>query len=42
MEDDIELVSLVPLRDMAKDLLDTCQDASLLDLICKLLMTAER
>lgn len=42
MEDDIDLVSLTPLRDLTKALVDTCQDAGLLDLIYKLLMTAER
>jgi len=40
MEDDIDLVSLIPLRDLTKALVDTCMDASLLDLIAKLLMTA--
>lgn len=38
MEDDLDLVSLVPLREMAKTLVDACKDAGLLDLICKLLL----
>ena len=40
MEDDIGLDLLLPLRDLTKALVDTCQDVSLLDLITKLLMTA--
>jgi hypothetical protein len=40
MEDDIDLVSLIPLRDLTKALVDACMDASLLDLIAKLLTTA--
>ena len=38
MEDDIDLGSLTPLREMAKTLVDACKDAGLLDLICKLLI----
>jgi hypothetical protein len=38
MEDDIELGSLAPLREMAKNLIEACQDGGLLDLICKLLL----
>lgn len=38
MEDDLDLVSLIPLREMAKTLVDACEDAGLLDLICKLLL----
>lgn len=38
MEDDLDLGSLIPLRDMAKALVDTCQDVGLLDLINKLLL----
>lgn len=40
MEDDIDLGLLTPLREMTKELVDACTDASLLDLICKLLMPA--
>ena len=40
MEDDTVLVSLSPLREMAKTLVDACTDASLLDLIVKLLLKA--
>jgi len=40
MEDDIDLGSLLPLRDLTKALIDACTDLSLLDLIAKLLMTA--
>ena len=40
MEDDIDLGVLSPLRDMIKALVDTCQDAGLLDLIGKLLMNS--
>ena len=40
MEDDTALVSLNPLRDMAKTLVDTCTDANLLDLIIKVLLNA--
>ena len=39
MEDGIDLVSLIPLRDLTKALVDACMDASLLDLVSKLLMT---
>ena len=38
MEDDIGLDTLATLREMAKNLVDTCFDAGLLDLICKLLL----
>lgn len=38
MEDDIDLVSLNSLREIAKTLVDACKDAGLLDLICKLLL----
>ena len=38
MEDDLDLVSLIPLRELTKALVDTCQDVSLLDLIYKLLL----
>lgn len=38
MEDDIDLGSLIPLRDAAKALVDLCQDADLLDLICRLIL----
>lgn len=40
MEDDSGLVPLAPLRDLTKVLVDACQDAGLLDLICKLLMNS--
>ena len=40
MEEDIDLVSLNPLRDLTKALVDTCQDVGLLDLIYKLLITS--
>ncbi len=40
MEDDIALVSLLPLREMTKSLVDTCMDADLLDLIYKMLLFA--
>lgn len=39
MEDDLDLVLLIPLRDIVKNLVDTCKDAGLLDLISKLLIT---
>ena len=39
MEDDLDLVQLLPLREMARTLVDACTDAGLLDLICKLLAT---
>ena len=38
MEDDLDLVSLLSLREMTKTLVDACKDAGLLDLICKLLL----
>lgn len=38
MEDDSDLVLLVPLRDWTKALVDACQDASLLDFVYKLLL----
>ena len=38
MEDDIGLDTLAALREMAKNLVTACQDAGLLDLICKLLL----
>ena len=38
MEDDIPLVSLTPLREMTKSLVDTCMDANLLDFVYKLLI----
>ena len=38
MEDDLDLVSMTPLREIAKTLVDACKDAGLLDLICKLLL----
>lgn len=38
MEDDIALVSLLPLREMTKSLVDTCMDVDLLDLIYKMLI----
>lgn len=40
MEDDTDLVQLIPLRDLTKALVDACMDASLLDLISKMLLTA--
>ena len=41
MEDD-ERVKLDALRALAKALVDTCEDADLLDLVNKLLATAKR
>lgn len=41
MEDDVERVKLEPLRDLAKALVDTCEDADLLDLVNKLLANAK-
>ncbi len=38
MEDDIDLGSLAPLREMTKALVDACQDVGLLDLVYKLLL----
>ena len=38
MEDDINLGSLAPLRELTKALIDACQDAGLLDLVYKLLL----
>lgn len=40
MEDDIDRVRLEPLRDLAKALVDTCEDAGLLDLVNKVLLSA--
>ena len=40
MEDDIAQVSLEPLREMTKALIDICTDADLLDLVHKLLLSA--
>ena len=38
MEDDVVLVSLCPMREMVTALVEACEDASLLDLIYKLLL----
>ena len=38
MEDNLDLVSLISLREIAKTLVDSCRDTGLLDLICKLLL----
>ena len=38
MGDDLDLVTLTSLREIAKTLVDTCKDSGLLDLICKLLL----
>ena len=40
MEDDTSLISLEPLRELAKALVDICEDVDLLDLITKLLFHA--
>ncbi len=42
MEDDIDRVRLEPLRDLAKALVDACEDAGLLDLVNKLLANCVR
>jgi hypothetical protein len=38
MEDDLDLALLISLREMTTTLVETCTDAGLLDLICKLLI----
>lgn len=40
MEDDSSQVTLNPLRELTKALVDLCEDVGLLDLIAKMLLSA--